>query len=197
MAALPERSSHRLLWALWLSGDDAEHASGRHAGTAEYTGELFHCCRTSSNDAQSRSITSRPLKRVRSVTSRRSFWHVGVERSEDGEPHRSAGSTISCAAATGVAFSSCLLGTSCGGSAAVSLSVLVASAISNRYPAATSGTTLMPNTISCALATAGSTCTTPAFNGTCPIGTSPNGSGLCCFSSGGTNSAIQLSRVVA
>jgi len=28
----------------------------------------------------------------------------------------------------------------------------------------------------------GQTCTTPSFDGTCPIGSSPNGTGLCCFS---------------
>jgi hypothetical protein len=84
-----------------------------------------------------------------------------------------------------VAFSSCLFKTSCGGQASVSLSVLVASA-----SATISGGNLWHDVnaehYSCALATAGNMCTTPSFNGTCPIGTTPNGSGLCCFSSGGT-----------
>lgn len=33
-------------------------------------------------------------------------------------------------------------------------------------------------------ATAGGSCTTPSFDGSCPPGSSPNGTGLCCFSGG-------------
>lgn len=32
--------------------------------------------------------------------------------------------------------------------------------------------------------TAGGSCTTPSFDGSCPPGSSPNGTGLCCFSGG-------------
>ena len=30
----------------------------------------------------------------------------------------------------------------------------------------------------------GGSCTTPAWDGSCPIGTTPNGFGMCCFSGG-------------
>ena len=37
---------------LWLSGDDQEHASGRHGGTAEFTGSLRRAARQLCNAAQ-------------------------------------------------------------------------------------------------------------------------------------------------
>jgi hypothetical protein len=72
-----------------------------------------------------------------------------------------------------------LFGTSCGATASVSLSVLIASASSS----VTGGNLWRDSNAehyTCNLATAGGNCTTPSFNGTCPIGTVPNGSGLCC-----------------
>jgi len=37
---------------------------------------------------------------------------------------------------------------------------------------------------------AGSSCTTPSFDGSCPIGSTPNGTGLCCFSSTTTTCSL-------
>ena len=171
--------------AFWLSGDDTEHASGRHGGTAEFTGE----CSTLLNKQQrcSVAITNFAAFETGTLDTFTSlFWHVGSKDQKTENRSGAQGTTISCAAAAGVAFSSCLLKTSCGGTASVSLSVLVASA-----SATISGGNLWHDVnaehYSCALATAGNMCTTAGLNGTCPIGTSPNGQGLCCFSSGGTN----------
>jgi hypothetical protein len=170
---------------IWFSEDDAEHASGRHIGTAEYTGN----CSTLQNQQQrcSVGISNFHALETGALSNNTSFfWHVSSKDQKTENRTGALGSTISCAAATGVAVSSCFLGTNCGGSASVSLSVFVASA-----SASISGGNLWHDVnaehYSCALATAGNNCTTPAFNGTCPIGTSPNGSGLCCFSSAGTN----------
>ena len=170
--------------ALWLSGDEAEHASGRHGGTAQFTGD----CSTRSNQQQRCSVAVSNFVAFDTGTLDHItpfFWHVGSKDQKTENRTGPLGSIISCAAATGVAFSSCLFNTSCGGAATVSLSVLVASA-----SATVSGGNLWHDVTaehySCALATSGSMCTTPAFDGTCPIGTSPNGSGLCCFSSGTT-----------
>ena len=172
--------------AFWFSIDAAEHASGQHGGTAQFTGE----CSTLTNKQQRCSVAVTSFAAFETGTLDHItpfFWHVGSKDQKTENRTGALGSTISCAAATGVAFSSCLFNTSCGGSATVSLSVLVASA-----SATVSGGNLWHDVTaehySCALATAGNTCTTPALNGTCPIGTSPNGSGMCCFSSGGTNS---------
>jgi hypothetical protein len=170
---------------IWDSEDDAEHASGRHGGTAEYIGQ----CSTLQNKQQRCSVGVRNFIALETGTLSNStpfFWHVTSKDQKTESRTGALGTTISCAAATGVAISSCFLGSNCGGAASVSLSIFVASA-----SATISGGNLWHDVnaehYSCALATAGNMCTTPAFNGTCPIGTSPNGSGLCCFSSAGTN----------
>jgi hypothetical protein len=170
--------------SFWLSGDDSEHASGRHGGTAQFTGE----CSTLVNNQQRCSVAVSNFAAFETGTLDHVtpfFWHVGSKDQKTENRSGPLGSPISCASATGVAFSSCLLNTSCGGTATVSLSVLVASA-----SASVSGGNLWHDVTaehySCALASAGSMCTTPTFTGTCPIGTSPNGSGLCCFSSSGS-----------
>lgn len=169
----------------WLSGDETEHASGRHGGTAQYTGD----CTLLTNRQQRCSVAISNFVAFETGTLSNFtpfFWHVGSRDQKTENRSGALGTTVSCAAATGVAFSSCLFASSCGGSASVSLSILVASA-----SASISGGNMWHDVnaehFSCALATAGSMCTTPALDGTCPIGTTPNGSGLCCFSSGGTN----------
>ena len=165
----------------WINGDDAEHASGQHAGTAEYTGvcslvtkTLQRCKVDVSNFA---AFDSGTLSNFTFF-----FSHVGSKDLKTENRTGATGTTIPCAAATGVAFSSCLLGTSCDATASVSLSLLVASASST-----VSGGNLWKDSnaewFSCNLGTttAGGNCTVPIL-GVCPIGTTPNGSGLCCFS---------------
>jgi len=170
---------------VWLSGDDHEHASGWHAGTAEFTGvcELL----TSTLQRCSVKIGNFVAFDTGTLSNVTPFWfHVGSkdQKTEDGTAP--TGSPVSCASATGVAFSSCLFASNCAGSASVSLSILIAS-----VSASTSGGNLWRDAhaeqFKCNLsATAGGSCTTPSFNGTCPIGTTPNGSGLCCTSGTGT-----------
>ena len=169
----------------WLSRDMTEHASGGHGGTAQYTGD----CTLLTNKQQRCSVAISNFAAFETGTLSNItpfFWHVGSRDQKTENRTGLLGTPVQCAAATGVAFSSCLFASNCGGSASVSLSVLVASA-----SASISGGNMWHDVnaehFSCALATAGSMCTTPSLNGTCPIGTSPNGSGLCCFSGGGTN----------
>ena len=166
---------------LWLNGDDAEHASGRHAGTAEYTGVCsllpgsLQRCNVAVNSFAA--FDSGELDHLTPL-----FSHIGTKDLKTESRTGTAGTSVSCAAATGVAFSTCLIGTNCGLSASVSLSILVASASST----VTGGNLWRDSNaehFTCNLATAGGTCTTPTFTGTCPIGTVPNGTGLCCFSS--------------
>jgi hypothetical protein len=164
----------------WISGDHVEHASGQHAGTAEYTG----VCSLVTKTLQRCKVEVRNF--VAFDTGTLSNWtflfsHVGSKDLKTENRTGAVGTTIPCAAATGVAFSSCLVGTSCDQTASVSLSVLIASASST----VTGGNLWRDSNaefFSCSLgATAGSNCTVPIL-GVCPIGTSPNGSGLCCFS---------------
>ncbi|HSE18362.1 MAG TPA: hypothetical protein VLB46_15010 [Pyrinomonadaceae bacterium] len=169
----------------WINGDETEHASGRHGGTAQYTGD----CTLLLNKQQRCSVGIFNFAAFETGTLSNAtpfFWHVGSRDQKTENRSGALGTTVSCAAATGVAFSSCFLGSNCGGQASVSLSVLIASA-----SATISGGNMWHDVnsehFSCALATAGSMCTTPTSTGACPLGTSPNGSGLCCFSSDSTN----------
>ena len=163
----------------WFSKDIAEHASGEHAGTADYEGvcsvlssNLQRCSVNVSNFA---AFDKGTLDNITPF-----FSHVGTKDLKTENRTGSFGTTISCASATGVAFSSCLLGTSCGGAASVSLSVFIASA-----EASITGGNLWRDVnaehFSCNLSTAGGNCTV-SIGGICPIGTTSNGSGLCCFS---------------
>ena len=174
------QTSSRTPLPLWISGDEQEHASGRHAGTAEFSGacdlmpgNLQRCSVKIDNFAAFETGT---LSNVTPF-----FFHVGSKDQKTEDSTGPLGSAINCASATGVAFSTCLFGTNCGGNASVSLSILIAS-----VSATVNGGNLWRDShaeqFRCNLsATAGGNCTTPSFNGTCPVGSSPNGSGLCCF----------------
>jgi hypothetical protein len=164
---------------LWLSEDETEHASGHHAGTAEYLG----VCSLLTNNLQRCRVeigkfAAFDVGTLSNFTPL--FSHVGTKDLKTESRTGAVGTNVACGAATGVAFSSCLLGTSCGVNASVSLSVLIASASSS-----VTGGNLWKDSnaehFSCNLSRAGSNCTTPIL-GVCPTGTTPNGSGLCCLS---------------
>lgn len=166
---------------LWLSEDDTEHASGHHAGTAEYTGV---CSLVTNTLQRCRVAVSNFVAFETGKLSNFTFFfsHVGSKDLKTENRTGAVGTTVPCAAATGVAFSSCLLGTSCDSTASVSVSLVFASASSS----ITGGNLWRDSNaeyFSCNIgsATAGSGCTVPIL-GVCPIGTTPNGSGLCCFS---------------
>jgi hypothetical protein len=168
----------------WISDDDTEHASGRHAGTAEYKGT----CTVLPGSLQRCAVVVGAFAAVESGTLSNFtslFSHVGTKDQKTENRTGALGTSVFCASATGVAFSSCLLGTSCGTNAQVALSLLFASA-----SATVTGGNMWHDvnvehfTCSLSSTTAGGSCTTPSFDGTCPIGTSPNGSGLCCATSG-------------
>ena len=161
----------------WFSSDIAEHASGEHVGTAEFTGT----CSRLTNDFQRCNVSVSNFAAFDTGTlDNFSFFfsHIATKDLKVESRTGATGTPISCAAATGVAFSSCLIGTSCGTAANVSLSVLIASVATN-----VTGGNLWRDVngehFTCNLASAGSTCTV-SIGGLCPIGTAPNGTGLCC-----------------
>jgi hypothetical protein len=164
----------------WISIDDTDHASGGHAGTAEYTGV---CGRLPGGLQRCTVVVDKFVAFDSGVLDYITplFSHIGTKDLKTENRTGPTGTSVACAAATGVAFSVCLIGTSCGSTASVSLSVLIASASSS----VTGGNLWRDSNaehFTCTLApTAGSNCTTPSFNGSCPIGSTPNGSGLCCF----------------
>lgn len=111
----------------WISGDITEHASGEHGGTAQYTGT----CTVLSGGLQRCAVLVNSFAAFEggSLDNFTPFFsHIGSKDQKTENRTGALGTSISCAAATGVAFSSCLIGTSCGTNATVSLSVLIASA---------------------------------------------------------------------
>lgn len=174
----------------WLSIDINEHISGEHGGTAEYAGTCTpllggfqRCSVVVGNFAAFEDGTLDHLTPF--------FSHIGSKDLKVENRTGATGTTISCAAATGVAFSTCLIGTSCGGTANVGLSVLIASASATitggnlwRDVNAEHFSCSLPNTSNC----------TPAVNGRCPFGTVASGSGLCCASTSTTCSSQFASK---
>ena len=163
--------------SFWFSSDIAEHASGEHVGTAEFTGT----CSRLINDSQRCTVSVRNFAAFDqgSLDNFTFFFsHIPTKDLKIDSRTGATGTSISCAAAAGVAFNSCLIGTSCGTAANVSLSLLVASVATN-----VTGGNLWRDVngehFSCNLASAGSTCTV-SIGGLCPIGTAPTGTGLCC-----------------
>lgn len=113
--------------SFWVSIDITEHISGEHGGTAQYTGTctpIFggfqRCAVVVDNFASFEMGTLDHLTPF--------FSHVGSKDLKTENRTGPTGTTIQCASATGVAFSTCLFGTNCGTNAQVSLSVSVASA---------------------------------------------------------------------
>ena len=165
---------------LWIIEDFVEHASGSHAGTAEYRGT----CTVLPGSLQRCAVVTGAFEAIESGTLSNFttfFSHVGTKDLKTENRTGAIGTSTSCAAATGVAFSSCLLGTSCGTNAQVSLSVLVLSA-SATVTGGNMWRDVNAEHFTCNLSSAGGTCTTPSFDGSCPIGTSLNSSGFCCLS---------------
>lgn len=182
--------------AFWLSREETEHASGFHAGTAEYDGA---CTRLPGNLQRCRVLIDKfvafdtgTLDYITPI-----FTHFGTKDLKTENRTGPTGTSVACAAATGVAFSVCLIGTSCGATASVSLSILIASVSS----AVTGGNLWRDSNaehFTCTLApTATRTCTTPGWDGTCPVGTTPSGTGLCCFSSTNTCSTALMTKCLS
>jgi hypothetical protein len=162
----------------WSAQDFAEHASGEHVGTSDYEG----VCSVLSNNLQrcAVGVSNFVAYDTGVLTNVLPFWHVTSTDVKTENRTGAFGTSISCAAATGVAVSTCLLGANCGGSASVSLSLFVGSASAtvtggNLWRAANA------EHFTCNQSTAGSNCTV-SLGGICPVGTSSNGSGLCCSS---------------
>lgn len=164
----------------WISTDLNEHISGEHGGTSNYTGTCTplaggfqRCAVVVSNFA---AIEVGTLDHLTPF-----FSHVGSKDLKTENRTGPLGTSIQCASATGVAFSTCLLGTNCGSTAQVTLNVGIG----------TAGTTVTGGNLwrdansehfSCNLpAPTSSNCTAAGFDGTCPSGSRMIG-GECCFS---------------
>lgn len=166
----------------WFSIDATEHVSGEHGGAADFTGT---CAPVSVGVQRCAVIVNNFATFEEGVLDHLTpfFSHIGSKDLKTENRTGATGTTVSCASAAGIAFSSCLIGTSCGTNAAVSLSVLIASA-SATITGGNMWRDVNAEHFSCALPNP-SNCT-PSINGTCPPGSVANGSGLCCVSTGTT-----------
>lgn len=111
----------------WDSNDDKEHASGSHGGTAEYKGN----CTVLPGNLQRCAVVVGAFEALESGTLSNLtpfFSHVGTKDLKTENRTGALGTSISCASATGVAFSTCLLGSNCAATANVSIDVGFASA---------------------------------------------------------------------
>jgi hypothetical protein len=165
--------------SFWFSTDFTEHISGDHGGTAEYTGT----CTPIIGGFQRCAVVVRNFATFETGTLNHLtpfFAHVGSKDLKTENRTGPTGTTIQCAAATGVAFSTCLIGTNCGSSAQVALNVGVASG-----EVTVSGGNLWRDAnsehFSCSLPNPiPSNCTTASLDGTCAAGSVAMGNGLCC-----------------
>jgi hypothetical protein len=177
----------------WFSVDLNEHISGEHGGASEYTGTCTpivggfqRCAVVVSNFGAFEAGTLDHLTPF--------FLHVGSKDLKTENRTGPAGTSIQCASATGVAFSTCLFGTNCGTTAQVTLSIGVASA-----GATVTGGNLWRDVnsehFSCNLPgpTGSSNCTAAGFDGTCPSG-SRLINGQCCVSTSTTCSQPLASK---
>lgn len=169
---------------LWLSGEEKEHASGWHAGTAQFTGVCSVLTSTLQRCAvgidKFEAFDTGTLSNITPL-----FSHVGTKDKKTEDSTGPLGTTVSCASATGVAFSSCLFGSNCAATAAVSLNILIGTATAT----ATGGNLWRDahaEQFQCNIKPIPSNCTMPSLTGSCPTGTTRNSSGLCCTKSTGS-----------
>jgi len=166
----------------WLSTDETEHASGEHGGTAVFQ---TTCSPQPDNRQKCEVLVNNfaPIETGVLDTIFDIWFHKGIKDKKVDTSFGPAGTNISCSSAAGVAFSSCLIGTSCQVNIQIGLSVVLGS-----VSATVTGGNLwhdgkaVTNTCNLPPTLAGGTCTTPGWDGSCPPGSTPNGSGLCCFS---------------
>jgi len=176
----------------WLSSDQLDHASGSHSGTA-----VFNPTCSVTDDHRERCevlITNFEAYDTGTLNDVFLIWaHRGAKNQKTEVTFGQLGTNITCSSAAGVAFSTCLIGTTC------AINIQVSGSVGVGGSATATGGNLWNSahavTNNCKLweGTTGGSCTTPGFNGSCPPGSSPNGTGLCCFSS--TNSCGNLAAI--
>jgi hypothetical protein len=177
----------------WFSTDFTEHIAGEHGGTAEFTGT---CTPVTGGFQRCAVVVSSFAAFESGVLDHLTpfFAHVGSKDLKTENRTGATGTTIQCASATGVAFSTCLIGTNCGSSAQVSVSVGVAGG-----NVTVTGGNLWRDAnsehFSCSLPrSGGSQCLIQSFEGVCPPGSvDKNG---CCVRFGSSCSTSLASKCV-
>lgn len=148
----------------WLREDLTEHISGFHGGAADFYGQ----CATLVGSLQRCAVLVEKFAAFETGELSNVlpfFAHIGSKDLRTENRTGQLGTTINCASAAGVAFSSCVIGTSCGSNANVSLNLLVGSAT-----ASVSGGNMWKDVnvehFTCNMAAAGGSCS-PNFTNRC------------------------------
>jgi len=177
----------------WLSSDQLDHASGSHSGTAVFT----PTCGVTDDHRERCEVLVTNFEAYDTGTLNDVFliwFHRGVKHSNTEVTFGQLGADIKCSSVAGVAFSTCLIGTGC----AINIQVSATAGVGGG--AVATGGNLWNSahavTNNCKLwdGSTGANCTTPGFDGSCPPGSTPNGTGLCCFSTTSSCSATAISK---
>ena len=177
----------------WLSSDQLDHASGSHSGTAVFT----PTCSVTDDHRERCEVLITNFEAYDTGTLNDVFliWaHRGAKNQKTEATYGQLGTNITCSSVAGVSFSTCLIGTTCAINVQVSATagvggsaMAVGGNLWNSAHAVTNNCRLWDGS-------AGGNCTTPGFDGSCPPGSSPNGTGLCCFSTTSSCSATAISK---
>ena len=153
--------------------DTSDHSKGEHGQTVGFRGA---CTDTSTQQICEVVITDTDTFERGTVNS--FFAHVNRADQKLETGTGPLGTEVKCVAARGVATSSCLFGM-CGTEFG-----LMGSGGTWKMTGGNiwNGQLVRTHTCKTGFSSGGQTCTTPSFDGSCPIGSSPNGLGLCCFS---------------
>ena len=192
-SAAGDVSSTAIKGEFWLSSDQLDHASGSHAGTAVFT----PTCGVSDDHRERCEVLITNFEAYDTGTLNDVFliWaHRGAKNQKTEVTFGQLGTNITCSSAAGVGFSTCLIGSTC----AINVQVSASAGIGGSATA--TGGNLWNSahavTNNCKLwdGSTAANCTTPGFDGSCPPGSTPNGTGLCCFSTTSSCSVTAISK---
>lgn len=165
--------------------DRKEHNSGAHGETVGMQGVCFD---EANNQQRCQVNITDSFTYENGEISNLFFFHSNKVLEKVQSATGSKSTQVSCFSARGIGTGNCSLfgcGFTVGWSGSGSDIRLVGGDVWN-------GEVILNHTCS-STSVAGGTCTTPSFDGSCPIGSTPNGTGLCCFSS--TSSCGSLTAI--
>ena len=177
----------------WLSSDQLDHASGSHSGTAVFT----PTCGVTDDHRERCEVLISNFEAYDTGTLNDVFliWtHRGAKNQKTEVTFGQLGTNVTCSSVAGVAFSTCLIGTTCAMNVQVSASAGIGGSATATGGNLWNSAHAVTNNCKLWDGSTGGNCTTPGFDGSCPPGSSPNGTGLCCFSTTSSCSATAISK---
>jgi len=161
------------------TSDTAQHYSGEHGETVGFQGS---CTEEPDNQQLCKVQITDTDTFERGSTTNLIYYHVNRTEQKIQTATGPRGTTITCFTGRGVATTNCL-DPNCSFSASLSGS---GGSMQMTGGDVWNGQLIHNHTCDLSSSVGGGNCTTPGFDGSCPPGTSANGSGLCCSSSTGS-----------